>query len=287
MTNDAQHEIRSPSGFNILLMGPPGTGKTHAIRTLVDAGIETFCIFTEPGYATILGDLPSDKLHWHYIPAAAEGWAALEEKARKITALSFDSLSKMSATNKQDYNQLMELITACNNFPDDRTGDRYGDVSTWDTSRALVIDSLSGINIMAQKMLIGGKPTMAPGEWGVSMNMINDLITGFTMRTRCHFVLTAHVEQELDEVGGGRRIMVSTLGRKLAPVIPRFFDDVVYTWTEEQTFYWSNIHANVEAKRRILEFGDKHPPDFAPLIDRWRHATGASASPELAAEGSR
>lgn len=269
----ADHNIVTPAGFNIMLMGPSGTGKTHSIRTLVDAGLETFCIFTEPGFATILGDIPKDKLHWHYIAAAAEGWDSLEQKAQKIGSMSFDGLSKLSAINKQDYDQLFQFIHCMNDFPDDRTGQTFGDVATWEPNRVLVVDSLSGINIMAKKMLIGAKPTMAPGEWGVAMDMISDLITGLTMKTRCHFILTAHVEQEMDEVAGGKRIMVSTLGRKLAPTLPRFFDDVIYTWTEDQKFYWSNIHANVEAKRRLLPFGDKHAPDFGNLLDQWKHIT--------------
>ena len=42
-------------GFNCMLMGPAGSGKTHAIGTLVDAGVEVFYLALEPGLESLLG----------------------------------------------------------------------------------------------------------------------------------------------------------------------------------------------------------------------------------------
>jgi DNA replication protein DnaC len=42
-------------GVNVLLMGPAGTGKTHSIGTLVDAGVEVFYLGLEPGLESLLG----------------------------------------------------------------------------------------------------------------------------------------------------------------------------------------------------------------------------------------
>jgi len=60
-------------GTNVLLMGPAGTGKTTAIGTLVDAGIETFYMGLEPGLESLLGywtdkgkPVPAN-LHWHVL----------------------------------------------------------------------------------------------------------------------------------------------------------------------------------------------------------------------------
>ena len=36
-------------GFNSIIMGPSGTGKTYSISTLVSTGLEVFCLFLEPG----------------------------------------------------------------------------------------------------------------------------------------------------------------------------------------------------------------------------------------------
>ena len=64
----------SVPGFNVMLCGTTGTGKTHSIRTLVESGIETFVLFTEPGME-VLADLPPEKLHWHYVAPAAPDFA--------------------------------------------------------------------------------------------------------------------------------------------------------------------------------------------------------------------
>ena len=62
-------------GFNVMLMGPAGSGKTHSIGTLVDAGIEVFYLALEPGLESLLGywtdnDKPiPPNLHWHTLKA--------------------------------------------------------------------------------------------------------------------------------------------------------------------------------------------------------------------------
>ena len=89
-------------GFNMLLLGSTGTGKTYSIRTLIEQGITPFCVFTEPGFE-VLGDIPCDKLHWHYIKPADQAWAAMIDSAKKINTFSFESLTKLSDINRKDY----------------------------------------------------------------------------------------------------------------------------------------------------------------------------------------
>ena len=43
------------AGVNVLLMGPAGSGKTHAIGTLVDTGVEVFYLALEPGLESLIG----------------------------------------------------------------------------------------------------------------------------------------------------------------------------------------------------------------------------------------
>jgi hypothetical protein len=56
--------------------------------------------------------------------------------------------------------------------------------------------------------------------------------------------------------------MVSTLGKKLAPSIPRFFSEVVLATTEtkgdQKSYYWSTNEANTILKDRSLPVGGKH-----------------------------
>ena len=260
------------TGTNTLLMGPTGSGKTYCLRTFIDAGITPFILSTEPGIESTLGDIPKDKIHWHYIPPASIGWDELLDSARKINTFDIKALSSLSDINKRKYQQFMEVIAQCNNFHCQRCDQDFGDVSTWGPDRAFVVDSLSGLNIMAMNLVVGSKPMKAMADWGIAMDNLERLITKLTTDTKCYFVLTAHTERETDEVTGGTAVMVSTLGRKLAPKLPRFFDDVVLCIKDGDQFTWSTTTHGVDLKNRNLPLSSKIPPTFKTIVDRRKEA---------------
>jgi hypothetical protein len=265
---------RSPlPGPNILLIGASGVGKTTSIKTLIAKGITPFCLFTEPGFE-VLGDVPSPQLHWQYIAPASAPWESLIQVAKNVTMLQHDAVTAMKDSQKGRYTQYVQLLTALNSFKCDRDGKEYGDVCKWGTDRALVLDSLSGVNIMVMRHVIGGKPTSHQGEWGSAMSSLENLIQKLCTDTHCTFVLMAHAERETDEVQGGSKIMASTLGRKLAPRIPRFFSDVVYAKKEGAKFTWTTIEPNADLKNRNLPLADNLPPDFAQIITSWEKHGG-------------
>jgi hypothetical protein len=81
------------SKYNILLVGPVGSGKTHSLRTLVeDCGKEVFIIGTEPGVDTVLKGnvkqgikpLPEDSYHLSYITPAKTDWKILSDNAKLL-----------------------------------------------------------------------------------------------------------------------------------------------------------------------------------------------------------
>lgn len=259
-------------GTKTLLMGGVGSGKTHCIRTLIDAGITPFVIFTEPGMRT-LADVPKDKLHWTYLPPANVGFDTMYESAKKINSMSFKSLASLEAIDKKDYQQFLQLLSTLRNFTCDRTGEEFGDVSTWDTDRALIIDSQSGLNTMAMDLVVGSKPTKAMSDWGVAMDNLERLINMLTTGVKCHFILTAHQEREQDEVTGAVRVMASILGRKLAPRLPRNFDDVVQcALGKDGQYVWQTESGQADLKYRNLERSSALKPSFVPLIESWRKA---------------
>lgn len=257
-------------GTNTLLLGATGAGKTHCLRTLVDAGLEVFIIATEPGIASTLGDTDPSKVHWHYIAPATASWTDMIQSAERINQLSFEALTKLPDINKRKYHEFLDVLTTCNNFHDDRTGQDFGDVSTWGPERAFVVDSLSGLNIMAMNLVVGSKPVKSMADWGVAMDGLERFIIKLTTDTRCFFVLTAHVERETDEMTGGSQLMASTLGRKLAPKIPRFFDDVVHCKREGQKFSWATDTMNLDLKARNLPLSGGLAPSFTQIISEWR-----------------
>lgn len=256
-------------GVKELLLGGSGAGKTHSIRTLVEAGLEVFVLFTEPGME-VLADLPPEKLHWHYIPPASPDWKDMIDSARKINTLSFKQLAEMSDINKGKYSDFLQVLTALSDFPCDRTGLKYGGVDTWDGNRVIVVDSLSGISIMAMNLVTGSKPVKSMADWGVAMDNLERLIMRLCVDTKCHFVLLSHQEREVDEITGGTQVTVSTLGKKLAPKIPRFFSDVIHVKREGAKFSWSTATHNTDLKSRTLPIADNLPPTFAPIIEAWR-----------------
>lgn len=270
--------IRAPAtsplpGPNTLLIGPSGTGKTWAIRTLLECGITPFCIFTEPGFE-VLGDIPAEKLHWHYIRPASQSWDSMIKSAKQINMLSLESLAKSSDPNRSQYAQFVEFYECCNNFKCDRDGRSYGDVAKWNTDRALVVDGLTGLSTMAMKLQTGGKPVSSQADWQIGMGNVQNAVTKLCTDTICSFILIAHAERETDEVLGGTKIMASTLGKKLAPKLPLFFSDVILAVKEGAMFTWSTAALSADLKARNLPIKDGLPPSFVPIFESWRKRGG-------------
>jgi hypothetical protein len=90
----------------------------------------------------------------------------------------------------------------------------------------------------------------------------------------CHFVLLAHVERETDMVLGGVKIMVSTLGRALAPKIPAMFSDVILATRTGTDWKWDTASAQADVKTRNLPIAAGNPPSFAGIVAKWKSRGG-------------
>lgn len=265
---------------SVLLQGASGSGKTSSVITLLQSGLEVFVVGTEPGFVDSLIDraralnVPIDKLHWMSVLPATEGWDALDEMTRVIGTLDFEGVSKLKGVGKDKTRiPATKFLGALKDFVDERTGQSFGSFTLWDDTCVLVIDSLSGLSVIAWYLTVGNKPTAAPGEWNIAMNYIEALLMKINSDRSCYFVLTAHVEKEMDEILGVNKVMTSTLGRKLAPKIPRFFSEVVYAQRTSvvPNFRWSTLDANADLKNRVLPVSNVLPPDFKPVVDGHRN----------------
>ena len=272
---------------NVMLVGMIGTGKTHCCGTLIgeyknekwvrnpNSYIkEVFHLFTEPSMETLSDISCEDGYHYAYIPVATSSWEEMESSADDINRLSLKALAGKEGTNKQEYRQFIHLFSHYNNFTCDRCGQSFGDVSTWENDRALITDSLSGINIMAMDLVVGSKPVKSQADWGLSMDRITRLVNKLCADTACLMILTAHLEIERDEVTGRMRAMPSTLGKKLAPVIPRFFSEVIECKHEGNDFFWSTSNEDTDTKTRNLPHSNKLEPNFQPMLSNWRKKHG-------------
>lgn len=270
-------------GLNVLLMGPAGTGKTHSIGTAVEAGaslfpdavLEVFYLGLEPGLESLKGyftdagkPIPSN-LHWHTIKAPDIGFADMIDAAKQINTLSLDSLAKMQDPKRSKHNQFISILEALANFPDDRTGQKFGAVNTWDAHRMLVIDGMTGLNKAALSMVVGGKPVRSQSDWGIAQDQVEKILRKLCEDCKVHFVLLGHVERETDQILGGIKITVSTLGKALAPKIPAMFSDVVLSVRQGTKWTWDTSNSQADLKTRNLPIAADNSPDFGPLLQKW------------------
>lgn len=269
-------------GFNVLLMGPSGTGKTYAIKTLADMGLETFALFVEPGLETLVGayvdnDLPiPPNLHWHYIQPTQQGFDQLRNTSDQIGKFDLAGLAKMKDINRSKANKMLDLYTCLNNFKDQKDGKEYGPVDTWDTNRVLVIDSLSALNRIAMEMVVGTKPVRDMADWGIAQNALMALLHKLTSGCNCHFVLIAHVDREVDQILGGIKLMVSSLGKAITSQIPQPFSDVILSSREGDKFYWDTANSQADVKTRNLPIQSKLPATFEPIWRKWEARKAAA-----------
>ena len=268
------------NGVNVLLMGPAGTGKTTVCGTLVDAGLEVFYLGLEPGLESLIGYFTDRKLpipptlHWHQVEGKKASFADLISNATKVNTMSLDSLAKIADPNRSKYDMFTKILTALNDFKDDRTGQSFGCTDTWGTGRVLVIDGMAGLCRAAMELVIGGKPVSNQSDWGIAQKQVETLLFMLTNQLKCHFVLLGHVERETDAVLGGTKIMLSSLGKALGPKLPPMFSDVILTVREGSKFTWDTGSALADVKSRNLPIAQGTPASFGAIIDKWKSRGG-------------
>src|SRR5262249_48064215 len=150
-----------------------------------------------------------------------------------------------------------DVLVSLSNFTCARCGKVFGPVDQLDDSFVLAVDGLTGLSKMAFDLHVGAKPAITQPEFGVIMGQIQRLIDKLTTSTKCSFVLTSHVDKEIDQINGGYVLTLDTIGNKLGPRIPKMFDECVYCYREDNKFYWSTSEQRASVKHRRLAYGDK------------------------------
>ncbi|UOF77822.1 AAA domain [Bacteriophage sp.] len=273
-------------GVNVLLMGPAGTGKTHSIGTLVDAGLDVHYMAFENGAESLLGywtdrgkPVP-ENLHIMTVKAAKASWLEMAEQAKLINTLSYEALKKSNDPNRSKYDQFEQFLRTFNEVTEDnKPGVKHGSVDSWGTDKALVIDGLTGLGAAAMQAVIGGKADRDQKDWGLAQNLLENFLRRLTSDCRCHKVIIAHVERETDQVLGGVKLMVSTLGAKLAPKIPAMFSDVALAVKNVDKFSWDTANPQADLKNRNLPLASNIRPDFGQIIDKWKSRGGVLEVP--------
>lgn len=273
----------SLSGIKAILMGAAGSGKTTSIGTLVDTGLEVFYLPLEAGAQSLVGywtkrGLPvPDNLHIHTLQQQQASFMDIAEAAKKTNTLPHDAVMKMVDSRRSKYDGYIKLLTALNGFVDQRTGQSFEPADQWGTDRAIVLDGNTGLSDYAMQLVIGGKSERTQTDWGVAQGYVMSLLKKLTNGCRCHFVLIAHVEREVDVVQGGVKLMVSTLGKAIAPIIPSLFNDVILTKRNVDKFEWSTAESTADVKNGYLPINAHLAPDFAQIVDEWKLRSEAAS----------
>ena len=275
-------ELSVLPGLNVLLEGPTGTGKTYCIGTLVEYSpkLEVFFLALESGMEALMGyftdrgkPIPPN-LHWHLLGQPEGGFAALAKGAEQIGSLAQDALYKIQDFERHKKNNFLKLLNVLGNFTDQRTGQSFGPVDSWGPDKAIVIDGLTGMGNFAMSMVIGNKPVKSQADWGIAQTPVENTLRVLTDGCKCHFVLISHVEREIDQVMGGVKVTVSSLGRALPPKIPPMFSDVILTVRNGTTWTWSTANTLCDLKTRNLPVADNIPPDFKQILSKWESRGG-------------
>jgi hypothetical protein len=270
-------------GVNVLLEGPTGTGKNHAIGTLIEygasAGFEVFLLAVESGYEATLGYFTDrakaipENFHWHHLQQAGN-FDALLKKVDDIGRLTQDALYKIQDNTRAQKNYFATMLRALHDFPCDRTGKNYGSVGQWGTNRVLVVDGLTGLGVLAMSLVVGTKPVKSQAEWGIAQDVLEPFLRQLCDNCRCHFVLLSHVEREVDQISGATKVTVQSLGRALPPKIPPMFSDVILTVRNGREWSWSTAAPQADLKTRNLSVADGIRPDFADIFRKWESRGG-------------
>lgn len=278
--------IKKPlAGPKVLLMGPSGTGKTHALGTLVDWAEknkrEVFVLFTEKGEETLLGywkdrSLPVPScLHIQSLSTKPLGLKDLMAAADTVGKLSYESITKMVDPNRGANNAFYKILGACADFTDSTTGVKYGPVDSWTPDRIFINDSLSETANACMKMVIGNKPTASQPDYGVAQNNLMNFLRLLTQGLECTFVMTAHIDRQTEFVSGTSKIVVKAIGQAMSADIPPLFSDVILTVREGDKFYWDTAAYGADTKTRSLGYRSKIDPNFAAILDVWLKRSAA------------
>lgn len=270
---------RSPlPGIKALVIAGPGSGKTTSLKTFIPKGVTPIALFTENSF-DVLGDTKPEQFPWHYTAPQSGNLSVLRDGAMRVSTMNADQIQKTHDMSRGTANQYLPMLDALGNFKCDRTGKVYGNIATWGTDKCLCVDSLSGLTLAATKLAVGEKYAMTQPEFQIAMKTIENLII-YLCSLQCHVVLTAHPEREVDEVLGGVKIYPSTLGRKMAPTLGRWFTDVFMAKRTGTKFFWDTADSQADLKARNMPISGDIPQDFGPLIDRWL-ARGGVITPDL------
>lgn len=263
---------RSPlPGAKILLMGDQNAGKTYAIQTLADAGLKVLAIFTENGYK-VLGPALRDKISWVFVSPVANDIEGLRAQAKMMREQTQSAIAGTPDISRKQSVAYDTILGSMFKFVD-QNGKDWGNISTWGTGTAFVLDSLTGLFEALWRDAVGKRILVGLPDYGIVHAGARALIQMW-WTLRCHVVVTAHIEMEIDPIKGGRKIYPSMPGQALRSFIGVDWDEMILAERLDRKFVWTNDEPGAKLKARNVPFGSGMPPSFVPVIEGWKKQGG-------------
>lgn len=198
----------------LLVLGNSGTGKTGALASLAAAGYRLFICDFDNGLDILLDPkvlAPEHRSNIFYKP--------LQDKPVKVG------------------DRLVPRATAWSDFMkalgDWREGtESLGNFTTWGERDVLVVDSLTFATQRAfdDALQLAGRLGQRAQiqDFGAAMENIEAMLEMlYGAACTCNVIMTAHLMMQGDEMSGAKKAVPLVLGQKLAPKIPRLFNNMI------------------------------------------------------------
>lgn len=221
----------------LLVVGNSGTGKTGALASLAAAGFRLFIADFDNGLDILLDPTVLDPKHRPNVY-----FKSLQDRPIKVG----DKLIQR-ATAWQDFTK------ALGNWTEEVDGKSVsmGNVTTWGRNDVLVVDSLTFATQRAfdDALQLGGRLGQRAQiqDYGAALESIEAMLELlYSSACTCNVVMTAHLMMQGDELSGAKKALPNVLGQKLAPKVPRFFNNMILA---------EKIAMGNSAKRRFKTVG--------------------------------
>lgn len=204
----------SSSLVKLLLMGNSGVGKTGALATLPPAGYRLFIFDYDNGLDILLDPKILDpRYHSQVFYKSFQDKPIVVGNALVPQATAWTEMMKSLSDWKEGTQSL-------------------GGVTKWGENDVIVIDSLTfaADRCFDEALKMGGRLGQRPQiqDYGAAMDNLQsffELLYGDACK--CNVVMTAHLMFIGDEMSGVRKAYPNVIGQKLAPKIPRYFNNMI------------------------------------------------------------
>lgn len=218
---------KSAELVKLLILGNSGTGKTGSLGSLAAAGYRLFICDFDNGLDILLDE--------KVVPVEARKniyFRSLQDRPVKVG----DKLIPR-ATAWQEFMKVLGDWKEAGpegggNAPGPAKSTSLGNFTTWGPKDVLILDSLTFATQRAfdDALQLAGRLGQRAQiqDYGAALESIEAMLEMlYGDICKCNVIMTAHLQMAGDELSGARKALPNVLGQKLAPKVPRFFNNMI------------------------------------------------------------